>query len=146
MSNAWKKIVMPALAAALIVLSAGGSAFAAGGDVIGVIDSQLIVTRHPSFETTARQLQQTMVQKENEARIAAEQEPDQARRAQIVQTKRMEAVREEQRLMEPIYRDCQEAVRVIARQRNVTIVLEKSSVYFGGEDITDYVIQQLSRR
>ena len=144
MSDIWGKIVTGSLAAVFVVLLAGGVAFGAG-DVIGVIDSQLIVTRHPRFEATARELQQIMVQKENEARVAAEQESDQARRVQIVQTKRMEAAREEQRLMEHIYKDCQEAVRVIAKQRNVTIVLEKASVYFGGEDITDYVVQQLNR-
>ena len=149
MSDTWKKIIASSLAAVFVVLLAGGMAFAAAksaGDVIGVIDSQLIVTRHPSFETTVKQMQQMMTQKENEARTAVDQEPDQEKKLQIMQTKRMEAAREEQRLMEPIYRDCQEAVRVIARQMNVTIVLEKSSVYFGGQDITDYVIQQLSRK
>ena len=141
------KFIVSGLVAALIVLSAGGAAFAAtGGDVIGVIDSQLIMYRHPSFEEAARQLQRISIEKENELRVAVEMEPDQARRAQIVQTKRMELAREEQRLMEPILRDCDEAVRVIVRQRNITVVLEKASVHFGGEDITDYVIQQLIRR
>ncbi|MCL2010415.1 MAG: OmpH family outer membrane protein [Synergistaceae bacterium] len=149
MNDMWKKIVVLGVAAAFMVLLTGEASFAGPaartGDVIGVIDSQMIVTKHPKFEETARQLQQVMRQKENEARTAVDSEPDQAKKAQIMQTKRMEAAREEQRLMEPIYKDCQEAVRVIARQRNVTIVLEKASVYFGGEDITDYVVQQLSR-
>ena len=152
MSNMWKKMVVSSLVIALAVVLTGGAAFAAAapkpspGDVIGVIDSQLIVSKHPAFEEAARQLQQVMRQKENEARTAVDQEPDQAKKANIMQTKRMEAAREEQRLMEPIYKDCQEAVRIIAKQRNVTIVLEKASVYFGGEDITDYVVQQLMRK
>ena len=152
MSDMWKKIVMSSLAATLAVLLTGGAVFAAAapkaspGDVIGVIDSQLIVSKHPSFEATAKQLQQVMRDKENEARTAVDKEPDPAKKSQIMQTKRMEAAREEQRLMEPIYSSCQEAVRVIAKQRNVTIVLEKVSVYFGGEDITDYVVQQINRK
>ena len=151
MSDMWKKIAISCLAAVLVVLLTGSAVFAAAaakapaGDVIGVIDSQLIVSKHPSFEETAKQLQQMMRQKEAETRTAIDMEPDQAKKSQIMQTKRMEAAREEQRLMETIYKDCQEAVRVIAKQRNVTIVLEKASVYFGGEDITDYVVQQLSR-
>ena len=147
-----KKLVLLSLTVAVAILLTGGIAFAAAtapkastGDVIGVIDSQAIVSKHPKFEDAMKQLQQVMRDKENEARTAVEKEPDQAKKAQIMQTKRMEAAREEQRLMEPIYKDCQEAVRVIAKQRNVTIVLEKSSVYFGGEDITDYVVQQLNR-
>jgi outer membrane protein len=151
MNNKWKKMVASSLAITLAVLLTGGTAFAAAapkaspGDVIGVIDSQLIVSKHPSFEAAAKQLQQVMRDKENEARSAVDKEPDPAKKSPIMQTKRMEAAREEQRLMEPIYKDCQEAVRVIAKKRNVTIVLEKASVYFGGEDITDYVIQELTR-
>ena len=151
MSYVWKKSVVFGLVAALVVLLTGGAVVAAParastGDVLGVIDSQLIVSKHPSFEDTVRQLQQVMRQKETEAKTAVDQEPDQARKSQIMQAKRVEAAREEQRLMEPIYRDCQEAVRVVAKQRNVTVVLEKTSVYFGGQDITDYVVQQLSRK
>lgn len=141
-----KKILVCSLA---LLLLAGWAVFVAEaattGDVIGVIDSQFIITRHPAFEQTMRELQQLMRQKENEARLAVEAESDQAKRAQIMQTKRMEALREEQRLMEPIYNVCQEAVRVVARQRNVTVVLEKASVYFGGHDLTDFVIQQFNR-
>jgi len=144
----WKKAVASSLTAVLVVLLTGGMVFAAApktGDVIGVIDSQLIVSKHRAFEETMKKLQQVMVQKESEARAAADKEPDPAKKAQIMQTKRMEAAREEQTLMDPIYKACQEAVRVVAKQRNVTIVLEKVSVYFGGEDITDYVVQQLNR-
>ena len=153
-----KKFVALSLTVVFMVLLAGGTAFAAApkgsasastsastGDVIGVIDSQLIITKHPKFEETAKQLQQIMMQKQNEARAAVDKEPDPAKKSQIMQTKQMEAAREEQRLMEPIYNDCQTAVRVVAQQRKVTIVLEKVSVYFGGQDITDYVVQQISR-
>ena len=143
MSSMLKKVLVCNLTALCLILLTGGAVLAA--DVIGVIDSQLIITRHPAFESTMAQLQQIMRQKEEEARRAVEAEPDNARRAQIMQTMRMEALREEQRLMEPIYNDCQEAVRIVARARNVTVVLDRSSVYFGGQDITDFVIQHLSR-
>ena len=143
MSGIWKKAIVCGVSALFVVLLTGGAVFAA--DVIGVIDSQQIISRHPNFEATIRQVQQIMRQKENEARLAIDAEPNEARRAQIMQTKLMEARREEQRLMEPIFNACQEAVRIVARQRNVTVVLERSAVYFGGVDITDLVILQLNR-
>jgi len=143
MSVILKKAFACSLAALFVVLLTSGAVFAA--DVIGTIDSQFIITQHPNFENTMRELQQIMRRKEAEARAAVEAEPDQARRAQIMQERRMEMLREEQRLMEPIYNDCQEAVRVVARARSITVVLERSSVYFGGVDITDFVVQQLRR-
>ena len=149
MSNMWKKVVILSLIAVFAVLLAAVESFAATrtGDVVGVIDSMMVVTRHPTYEQAMTQLEQIATQKEREARAAMQQNPDdQARNAQIFQTMRMEMAREEQRLMAPILRDCEEAVRIVARQRNVTIVLEKASVYFGGQDITDYVVQELLRK
>ena len=55
----WQKILVAGLAAVLLVLFVGEAAFAsraaapaAAGDVIGIIDSQLIVSKHPKFEET----------------------------------------------------------------------------------------------
>lgn len=126
---------------ALAVFAFAGAAVAA--DTIGIIDSQGIITKHPGFEEAAKKLQQLSKQKESEAKALADKETDPAKKAQAIQTKRMELAKEEQRLMEPIFRDCQEAVRVVAKKQNVTVVLEKASVYIGGVDITQDVIQQL---
>jgi outer membrane protein len=115
----------------------------AAANSIGIIDSQEIISKHPAFEEAAKQLQQTGRQKESEAKAMADRETEPAKKAQAVQTNRMELAREEQRLMEPIFKECQEAVRVVAKSKNITLVLEKASVYFGGVDITDDVVKQL---
>ena len=116
---------------------------ASAGDVIGVIDSQGIISKHPKFENAAKELQEIGRRKESEAKTASDNESDPTKKAQVVQAKRRELAQEEQRLMEPIFKDCQEAVRVVAKKKNVTLVLEKASVYFGGQDITEDVVQQL---
>jgi outer membrane protein len=142
-----KKIIVLSVLIVLGAASVGNAAAAApavpAGDKIGVIDSQEIISKHPAFEGAAKQLQQTGRQKESEAKAMADKETEPAKKAQAVQTKRMELAKEEQRLMEPIFKDCQEAVRVVAKKQNITLVLEKASVYFGGKDITDDVIKQL---
>jgi outer membrane protein len=135
------KVALLGLAVVTLFAAEG---WAAAADTIGVIDSQMILTKHPSFEDVAKQLQQIARQKEGEARAAADKETEPAQKNQAMLTKRMELAKEEERLMGPIAKDCQEAVRVVAKKRNVTVVLEKASVYFGGVDITDDVIQQLS--
>jgi outer membrane protein len=139
-----KKIIVLSVLIVLGAASVGSAAAAApAGDTIGVIDSQEIISKHPSFEDAAKQLQQTGRQKESEAKAMADKETEPAKKAQAVQTKRMELAKEEQRLMEPIFKECQEAVRVVAKKQNITLVLEKASVYFGGKDITDDVIKQV---
>ena len=139
-----KKIIVLSVLIVLGAVSQGSAAAApAAGDTIGVIDSQEIISKHPAFEEAAKQLQQAGRQKESEAKAMADKETEPAKKAQAVQTKRMELAREEQRLMEPIFKECQEAVRIVAKKKNITLVLEKASVYFGGADITEDVIKQV---
>jgi outer membrane protein len=138
----WKKIALFSLIA--VAVAFWGEKTASAADTIGVIDSQGIISKHPAFEEAAKQLQQIAKQKESEAKAAADKEKEPADKARVVQAKRGELAREEQRLMEPIFKDCQEAVRVVAKNKKVTLVLEKASVYFGGLDITLDVVQQLN--
>lgn len=137
----WNKIAL--LSLILVGVMFLGEKTARAADTIGIIDSQGIISKHPAFEEAAKQLQQILKQKESEAKAAAEKETEPAEKARVIQAKRGEMAREEQRLMEPIFKDCQEAVRVVAKKKNVTLVLEKASVYFGGQDITDDVVLQL---
>ena len=58
----------------------------------------------------------------------------------------MEVAQEEQRLMAPIYRDCEQAVREVASRKKIVLVLDKFVVLIGGVDITQDVIQQLAKK
>ncbi|MDR1875458.1 MAG: OmpH family outer membrane protein [Synergistaceae bacterium] len=139
-----KRFAVLSLVVAAAVILMGSPANAA--DTVGVISSQEIISKHPKFEEAAKQLQQIGRMKESEAKEAADRETEPAKKAQAVQAKRAELAKEEERLMGPIFKDCEAAVRVVAKNKKVTIVLEKASVYFGGMDITLDVIQQLLRQ
>ena len=127
-------------------VASAAAAAAPAGDKIGVIDSQMVVTQHPKFEAAMKELQTISRKKEEEARAAAEKEPDETRKAQLIREKRMELARDEQRLMEPIIQEAQLAVRTVAKNKGLTVILEKASVYVGGIDITEDVIQQVKKQ
>ena len=105
-----------------------------------------ILDNHPGLAAARQKLADIARQKENEAKAAADKETDTAKKAQAVQAKRMELAQEEQKLMAPIYRDCEQAVREVAVKKKLTLVLDKFVVLIGGVDITQDVIQQLSRK
>ena len=128
----------------LFFLAVGGSANAAV-DSVGVIDMYEVTNNHPKMNDAKAQMATISRQKETEAKAAADKESDPARKAQIVQAKRMELAREEQKIMDPIFRDCQRAVREVATNKKLTLVLNKSVVLIGGSDITQDVIQQLAK-
>ena len=136
---------IPAFAAAK-AKAAASSAPAASAESVGIVDRGEILNNHPNLANVRQQLANIARQKENEAKAAADKETDTAKKAQAVQAKRMELAQEEQKLMAPIYRDCEQAVREVAVKKKLTLVLDKFVVLIGGVDITQDVIQQLSRK
>ena len=139
-----RNFLVLSVTAFLFVLAAGGVANAAV-DSVGVIDMYEVTNNHPKMNDAKAQLATISRQKETEAKAAADKESDPAKKAQIVQAKRMELAREEQKIMDPIFRDCQQAVREVAVNKKLTLVLNKSVVLIGGSDITQDVIQQLAK-
>ena len=145
-----RKGLLLGAAALMFVLSAGAAAHAAAASVnvsenIGVVDLDQVTNNHPGMNEARQQLAALSRQKENEARTAADKETDAAKKAQAIQTKRMELVEAQQKLMEPIFTDCQRAVREVATRKKLTLILNKSVVLIGGTDITQDVIQQLAK-
>ena len=130
---------------AVLFVLAAGSVASASTESVGVIDMYEVTNNHPKMNDAKTQLATISRQKENEAKAAADKESDPAKKAQIVQTKRMELAQEEQKIMEPIFKDCQQAVRQVAVNKKLTLVLNKSVVLIGGSDITQDVIQQLAK-
>ena len=122
------------------------AAAAPSADFVGVVDRGEILNNHPGLAAARQKLADIARQKENEAKAAADKETDTAKKAQAVQAKRMELAQEEQKLMAPIYHDCEQAVREVAIKKKLTLVLDKFVVLIGGVDITQDVIQQLSRK
>ena len=151
-----KTLFLAALLFVLTVLTAG-TAFAAAAKAapktsvtaasgIGVIDMDEIVNNHPGMAAARQQMANLARQKQNEAKTAADKETDNAKKAQVVRNKQMELAQAEVKLMDPIYRDCQQAVREVAAKQKLTLVLSKAVVLIGGVDITQDVIQQLAKK
>ncbi len=151
-----RKVLSLVIMLALSVLSFAPSALAAApkkpaatpstADFVGIVDRGEILNNHPNLNKVRQQLSDIARKKENEAKAAADKETDTAKKAQVVQQKRMELAQEEQKLMAPIYRDCEQAVREVAVKKKLTLVLDKFVVLIGGVDITQDVIQQLSKK
>ena len=134
------------IASAAAAKKAAAPAQAASSETVGIVDRGEILNNHPGLAQARQKLADIARQKENEAKAAADKETDTAKKAQAVQAKRMELAQEEQKLMAPIYRDCEQAVREVAVKKKLTLVLDKFVVLIGGVDITQDVIQQLSRK
>ena len=128
----------------MVLLNSFAAAADAASDKIGFIDSVRILASHPKYEESQRHLDDFTTRKVNEARIAAEREPDDERRLRIIDEARFDSEMESVRVMNPITVDINRVIEVVAQSRGVTIVVERALVYFGGVDLTDDVVRGVS--
>lgn len=144
MTRGTRSIMMVAVLSLFLTVSLAGVALAA--DTIGVLDPQKVLFQHPKFQEVQKEIKAMMEKKQAEAKAAIEKAANDKEKQKIFNTKRQEAAMEEQKLMQPLFKDIDLAIRTVAKTKGITIVLDKAQVFFGGVDITEDVIQNLKKK
>lgn len=138
-----KKISVVLTVAILIALSGATFAFA---DTIGYVNSQKIVFQHPKFKQVQQQIKDMTDKKLEEAKTAIDKQQDDQKKAQEYQKRRQEAAQEEAKLMSPIFKDINLAIRTVANAKKIKVVVDENAVFYGGINLTDDVITELKKK
>ena len=157
--------------AAVFILTCGA---AYGADIVGLVDSQKVIFQHPKFNEASRilifvskalegnpaqiltserdpELRQiimnfsTQVAEFAEMDRAIAAEGDTQKKNSLWENRQRKLSEFEGSLMKPIYEECLQGIQAVMAGKSMTVVLEHDSVYYGGTDITEEVIQQLRR-
>ncbi len=137
-----RRVVGVLFLAILVGILTAGAAVAAEERVAG-IDPQKVLFQHPKYEQTLQQIKNIAEKKQNDAKVAIDKETDNNKKAELFQKMRLEIAEEEQKLMRPLFEEIDKAVRKVAQAKSVTVVVDKSALFYGGIDITDDVVQEL---
>jgi len=140
-----KRFLLMGVLVLVAVMWMSVSAFAAEEERVGGIDPQSVLFQHPKYEQILRQIRNIADQKQNEARVAIDREPDDEKKAELFRRMRMEIAEEEQKLMQPLFREIDMAVRTVAIAKRITVVVDKTAIFYGGIDITEDVVQELRK-
>ena len=143
--NRMQRLLGMVLVVAFVMALGAGTALAAEDVKMGVLDPQKVLFNHPHFKATQEKIQKITENKQSEAKMAIDAESDNKKKAEIYQKKREEAALEEQKLMEPLFKQVDTAIRTVATAKKLAIVFDKNVAFFGGVDITDDVIQELKK-
>ncbi|MDR2779623.1 MAG: OmpH family outer membrane protein [Synergistaceae bacterium] len=144
--SATKKIIC-SLVVALTAVSLGCAiASAADDERVGGIDPQKVLFQHPKYDQTLKQIKNIADQKQNEAKVQIDKESDNNKKAEIFQAMRKEIAEEEQKLMQPLFKEIDLAIRNVATVKKITVVVDKTALFYGGVDITDDVVQELKKK
>lgn len=139
-----KKVVLFTVLVGFILSMAAGIALAE--EKIGVVEPQKVLSQHPKMAQVSKQVQAIVQKKQAEAKSAIEKEKDNKKKEEIYKTKRNEAATEEQKLMAPLFKDIDLAIRSVAKAKGLTVVISKTRVFVGGVDITEDVIRELKKK
>jgi outer membrane protein len=118
----------------------------AAEEKVGGVDPQKVLFLHPKYEQTLKQFKEIADNKQREAKDAIDKEADNNKKAEIFQNMRRTVAEEEQKLMQPLFNDIDLAIRSVATAKKVTVVVDKSALFYGGIDITDDVVQELKKK
>ncbi len=130
-----------------LAMSAGGFgssvASAAGSEsAIGVVDYQVLVSQYPKLE----QLNTEMEKAKNEARAEFDSKSqnmnDQQKEEYYRQLQERLQVKFKE-LDDALRKDIDEVIKKVADKKGLKVVVEKSTVIYGGTDITDEVAKSL---
>lgn len=139
-----KKITAVVMVTLFMTFLVAGAALAQ--ESVGCVDPQKIMFQHPKFAQIQKQVKDITTKKQQEAKTAIDKEKDDKMKAKIFQDKRTEAANEERKIMEPLFKDINLAIRTVANAKKITVVVDKSAVFYGGNDITEAVIVELKKK
>ena len=129
---------------ALALTQTGSVASAASSSSVGVVDMQQVSMAHPDVQNLQSQMEATI----NEVRQEFEEKSagmnDQEKADYYLQCQ--DRIRQKQEeLLAPIEQAVQAAIKAVADKKGLAVVINKAAVVYGGQDITQDVINQLKK-
>lgn len=128
---------------AIAALFAFGAISYAAEDKIGYVNDMAVLQQFPKFKQAQKQISDLGKKKSDAAKSAFDKEKDEKKKSQIVQNLQLEMRDQEAKLMTPILKQVNDTIAKVAKQKGITIVVNKALVYYGGTDITQDVIKAL---
>ena len=96
----------------------GTSTASAASSSVGVVDYRKVMMSHPDYASASNEMQKAMQQAQ------------------------MELQQKEQDLISGIQQKIDDAVKQVAEAKGLSVVIDKSAVVYGGQDITDDVMKK----
>ncbi len=130
---------------ALALTQTGGVASAASSSNVGKINYQQVLMQHPDNQTVDEQFKAAVqeIQKDFEEKSQGMNDQEKQEYYQQCQQRVMQ---KRQELLDPIQKSIEAAVKAVADSKGLSVVIEEGAVVYGGQDITQDVINKLSKK
>ena len=130
---------------ALTLTQSGMSSSAAAAtseSAIGVVNYQVVVSQSPELAAvqTTMKAEVEAAKKDFETKSATMNDAEKQRYYQQLQER---LANKQNELMEPVLKKAEASIQKVADKKGLSVVVEKSTVVFGGVDITEEVVKNM---
>lgn len=115
---------------------------AASESAIGVVNYQMLVAQSPDLQNVRNAMKSEIDSAQKDFDEKSESMNDSEKQRYYVQLQERIANKEKE-LMEPVLKKVEEQIKKVADKKGLSVVVDKSTVIFGGVDITDEVAKSL---
>ncbi len=150
-----KQVKMISIAIALIFIGSvvaialtqtgTGIASAASSVNVGVIDRDQVLSQHPDGESVNTQMQAAITEVQKDFEEKSQGMTDQEKQDYYRQCQQRLA-QKQQELAEPILKSVDDTIKKVADSKGLSVVIEKAAVVYGGTDITQDVLNKLTKK
>lgn len=119
--------------------------YAASSSSVGVVNYQLLINQHPDMAQANETYKLAVKQAQDDFNAKSTNMNDDEKRAYSQQLE--QGLRQKKlELLIAIQDKINAAVKTVANAKGLTIVVDKSSVIYGGQDITDDVLKKITAK
>ncbi len=115
---------------------------AASESAIGVVNYQMLVAQSPDLQNVRDTMKSEIDSAQKDFDEKSKSMNDSEKQRYYVQLQERIANKEKE-LMEPVLKKVEEQIKKVADKKGLSVVVDKSTVIFGGVDITDEVAKAL---
>lgn len=115
---------------------------AASESAIGVVNYQILVAQSPDLQNVRNAMKSEIDSAQKDFDEKSKSMNDSEKQRYYVQLQERIANKEKE-LMEPVLKKVEEQIKKVADKKGLSVVVDKSTVIFGGVDITDEVAKSL---
>ena len=102
------------------------------------------MSQQPKVQAASTEMQTAVQEAQKDFEAKSANMNDNEKRDYYAQTQQR-LQQKNQELMEPITKSVEESVKKVAEQKGLSVVLDKGAVVYGGVDITQDVLKQVSK-
>ena len=125
---------------AMALVNSSSASAASNNANIGIVDYQKVVTSHPEYQKYVDQMQIEEANAKKDFDTQSAKMTDKEKQAYFDQLKQRLQTKQ-QAMLKDLLDKVSGVVKTVAEKKNLSAVLDKATVYYGGTDITDDVVK-----